>query len=506
MGNDNNRTFSYNRGISYKGNTYPSSDATIVDDDGGQRLGPIFVDANSQYYTMQNGVPVSVMPLHTLDEVTVTPNREKRLTDGFNDWLTQSNDVTMVNNLPHGEYNTHLRDNAIRGAESHAAWEKEHPNAAAWGRVAGAVPFAVAAAPFVLGAGEALAGTALGQGISSGLGMVANVASNSTWLPWLDAAATSYFGAHGLQDIANGKFTPETALEVMPLGKAVSPIINEGRHLATNINDYNNINNFIERYGYTQYKPKLGLVFDDEKLDRLTNQLVSQHNRFTRGVSVAEARKYYGFPEEWTDEQIAEYTLTHPHIPRELNSGGNPERNPVLYTSNSIDLAKQYTDGNGYVGILQRPITYNPDRSKMLELNDFRFNRLPKEVNNDFNPSITTDEPYVARNKQQKAELNELNSVKGGIAYKHKGKVVRTYSPVSPTFLDAQANAGSYMIPTQLPYDKDFRHYLFYGDPDNEILGLEKLIKYTKPEGAPSVDYKPYSIGFSRKKALGGKL
>ena len=62
------------------------------------------------------------------------------------------------------------------------------------------------------------------------------------------------------------------------------------------------------------------------------------------------------------------------------------------------------------------------------------------------------------------------------------------------------------MFPTQSPYDRNFRHFLFYGDPDEEILGLEKLIKYTKPEGAPSVDYKPYSIGFSKKKALGGKL
>ncbi len=62
------------------------------------------------------------------------------------------------------------------------------------------------------------------------------------------------------------------------------------------------------------------------------------------------------------------------------------------------------------------------------------------------------------------------------------------------------------MIPTQLPYDPNFRHYLFYGDPDKELLGLERLIKYTKPEGSPSVDYKPHSTGFSKKKAFGGKL
>lgn len=289
--------------------------------------------------------------------------------------------------------------------------------------------------------------------------------------------------------------------DALNVGMAVGPTV----PLLTNIRDYNNIKDFTERYGYNEYKPKIGLVFNDSKLDRLTEQLVKQHNRFTRGVSVSEARKYYGFPKDWTDEQIAEYCLTHSHIPSKLNSGGNPEGKPVLYTSNSIDLAKQYTDGNGFIGILQRPIIYDSDRSKMLKMNDFRFNRLPKEINNDFNPSITTDEPYIV-SRHTKAKLAKNNKVKGGLAYKHRGKVIRTYSPVSPTFLDAQANAGSYMYPTQLPYDKDFRHYLFYGEPENQLLGLEKLIRYDKPEGAPSVDYKPYSVGFSKKKALGGKL
>lgn len=280
---------------------------------------------------------------------------------------------------------------------------------------------------------------------------------------------------------------------------------NAASPLLTNVKDYNNIKKFIERYGYNEYKPKIGLIFDGDKMDKLTKRLVQQHNRFTRGVSVSEARKYYGFPKEWSDEQIAEYCLTHPHIPRAHNSGGNPERNPVLYTSNSLDLSKQYTDGNGYIGILQRPITYDPDRSKMLEINDFRFKRLPGEVNNNFNPSVTTDEPYIF-NRRIPKETRKHNKIKGGLAGKYRGRVIRRYTPVSPTFLDAQANAGSYIFPTQLPYDPNFRHYLFYGEPEEELLGLEKLIKYTKPEGTPSVDYKPYSIGFSKKKALGGKL
>ena len=230
MGNTNNRTFSYNRGVRYKGNTYPSSDALLVDNNGQQRQGLIFADNDSNYYTLLNGAPMPVTPVHTLDEVTVTaPKKHKRLSDAFGDYLTQSNDITMVNNLPHGEYNTHLKDNAINGAKSHAIWEQEHPNLAAWSNAAASVPFAVAAAPFVLGAGEAVAGTALGQGITNGLGIVANAASNNTWLPWIDAGVTSIFGAKGLQDMANGKFTPETAMEVMPLMQLGKPMYEAGK-------------------------------------------------------------------------------------------------------------------------------------------------------------------------------------------------------------------------------------------------------------------------------------
>ncbi len=226
----NNRIFSYNRGIRYGDNTYPSSDATLVDENGQQWQGPIFADANSQYYTMQNGKAVPVMPVHTLDEVTVTaPKKHKTASDYFGDYLTMSNDATKVFNTPHRDYNTHLAERAIRGAQSHAAWEQEHPNLAAWSYAAGAAPFVVASAPLVAGVGDALASSAIGQGITNGLGLVSNAASNSTWLPWLDAAATSYFGAHGLQDIANGNFTPETALEVAPLMQMAKPVYNAGK-------------------------------------------------------------------------------------------------------------------------------------------------------------------------------------------------------------------------------------------------------------------------------------
>lgn len=309
---------------------------------------------------------------------------------------------------------------------------------------------------------------------------------------WGDVVNSAIMGNKGVFNNPYANLALDFAVPMAGYG------VSKASHLATNIRDYININRFIERYGYNEYKPKLGLIFNDEKLDKLTNQLVKQHNTFTRGVSTYEARKYYGFPDSWSDEQIARYTLTHPHRPSILNSGGNPDRTPVLYTSNSIDLSKLYTDKGGYVGILQRPIIYKPNRSEMLAANDFHFKKQPEN-----RLSATTDEPYVY--SKGVGHLKK-ERIKGGIAIRRRGKVITKYKPVSPTFLDAQANAGANVIANHLPDDINFRHYLFYGNPDEQLLELKGLFPYSKPAGSASLDYQTYSIGFTKKKALGGKL
>lgn len=218
-----NRYFGSGLSLMYNGNKYPAAETSILNEDGTTTKRNIGVDANNNYFYVENGQPHIVESLFPMDEVTVTGKHNPM------NYLTMSNDVTQVNNLPHKINNLHLQQRALEGAKGHAQWEKEHPNISAWSNAAAAVPFAVAAAPLVLGGGEAVAGTALGQGITNGLGIVANVASNNTWLPWVDAGLTSYFGAKGLQDIANGKFTPETALEVAPLTQMAKPMYEAGK-------------------------------------------------------------------------------------------------------------------------------------------------------------------------------------------------------------------------------------------------------------------------------------
>lgn len=287
-----------------------------------------------------------------------------------------------------------------------------------------------------------------------------------------------------------------------PLAKLIKQGVRAVMHLPQNIEDYGNIKKFMERYGY-RYDMRPSIILDDQKMDKLTDHLTRQHNRFTRGVSVTEARKYYDFPKDWTDEQIARYCLTHPHSPTKINSGGNPSQKPVLYTSNSLELSKLYVDGDGYIGILQRPLKSNPNRSKMLEMNDFRFNKMEKS--SAANPSVTTDEPFIHIGRIPE-KIKEMNSIKGGLVPKIKGRTRYMYTPVKPGPRDAQANAGSFMIPTQKPHDPDFRHYLFPGDPNEEILELTHMAKYNKPKNVPSADYKPHSTGLTKKKSFGGIL
>ena len=257
----NTRRFNYDGPIAYQGSLYPSTQMDIEDDKGNVSSRNVFADASGQYYTLnEEGNAIPIILQNNLDEVTVTAPRNRRNT--FNDYLTMSNDATKVFNVPHREYNPHLREAAIRGAESHALWEKEHPIATAWGNALTSVPFAVVATPLAMAAGDALAESAMGQYIGNGLSMIANAASNSSWFPWADTLASSYFAAHGLQDMANGKFTPETAMEVMPLMQMAKPMYRAGKDAYNVGKELNNVNKFKSELDWSseswfgKYRPK----------------------------------------------------------------------------------------------------------------------------------------------------------------------------------------------------------------------------------------------------------
>lgn len=209
---DNNtlREFSYSHPIKYKGVSYPSASANILTD-GQQTLGNVFADANGNYFVLgDNDTAKSVMPVHSLDDVVVTPSKENLLSAQFNEYLTQNNDQTQVLDTPHREYNHHLRNKAIKGALSHNLWEKEHPNLSAWSQALSAVPFAVASTPLVGALSQSALATTAGQTARAG---IASLMSN----PIVDAANTGLglgFAAKGAYDVSQGEFTPETAMDL----------------------------------------------------------------------------------------------------------------------------------------------------------------------------------------------------------------------------------------------------------------------------------------------------
>lgn len=209
---DNNtlREFSYSHPIKYKGVSYPSASANILTD-GQQTLGNVFADANGNYFVLgDNDTAKSVMPVHSLDEVIVTPSKENLLSTQFNEYLTQNNDQTQILDTPHREYNSHLRNKAIKGALSHNLWEKEHPNLSAWSQALSAVPFAVASTPLVGALGQSALATTAGQTARAG---ITSLMSN----PIVEAANTGLglgFAAKGAYDVSQGKFTPETAMDL----------------------------------------------------------------------------------------------------------------------------------------------------------------------------------------------------------------------------------------------------------------------------------------------------
>lgn len=210
LDNNTTREFSYSLPITYKGVSYPSAPANILTD-GQQTPGNVFADANGNYFVLgDNGTAKSVMPVHSLDEVVVTPSKENLLSSQFNEFLTQSDDQTQVLNTPHREYNPHLKNKTIKGALSHNLWEQEHPNLSAWSQALSAVPFAVASTPLIGAAGQSVMATTAGQAARAG---ITSLMSN----PIVDAANTGLglgFGVKGAYDVSQGEFTPETAMDL----------------------------------------------------------------------------------------------------------------------------------------------------------------------------------------------------------------------------------------------------------------------------------------------------
>lgn len=319
----NTREFSYTRPIMFQGEYYPSADSVISDEYGNKTEGRIFADANGQYYTKDRDNNVfPVMPVENLDDVVITA-QDKREPLLFNRYLTR-NDKTQVNNLPHSEYNTSLKANAERGAREHALWDKKHPNLASWRDATTAVPFGIASIPLVAGGGQTLLGTAAGQAIKGG---VSRVLGN----PIIEAANNAVglgFAGMGAYDVSQGKFTPETAMDLTggiglmakgtnifnrmlttrkPLNKISNSVIEKSNIEDVDLGDLSTYNSKDEYplLGETRIpmsiradaaKKYTDFINSEEYLSRLQNAGLENHWKYMKDLTKDRINDTYYFP------------------------------------------------------------------------------------------------------------------------------------------------------------------------------------------------------------------
>ena len=207
--------------------------------DGGNLYGGTNTTSTYPTQQMQIGLNVQGWPNYSLEEIVANGERieqqrqamQEAFAKRLDDYFTESNDATAV--ADGRPQNQHLRERAIEGAKSHAAWEKEHPNLTKWGYVAPFIPLAIATGPAALGAigtgmsalGDAVLGTSLGQAATSTLAPVTTAAMTEYggapgWM-WAEQILNSVFAGHGLSTaIEEGGVSPITALELLPLGQA----------------------------------------------------------------------------------------------------------------------------------------------------------------------------------------------------------------------------------------------------------------------------------------------
>lgn len=344
------RRFSYTNPIMFQGSYYPTAEWNIQSDTGEVNPATVFADANGSYYTLDNnGSAIPVMPFHNLDEVTVTaPKKQDVSANAFSRYLTMSNDNTQVNNLPHREYNTHLKENAQKGAKEHALWEKEHPNLTAWGEVAGAIPFGVTSIPLVASTGQTLLGTAAGQAVKSG---VTKVLAN----PLVELANNAIglgFAGKGVYNISQGKFTPETAMDFIglyPASRSLTGLI-KPRNKPFSFKQ-NPIDMHIQRIkAKGEYDPSILKEYnlsEDSPNNTLLIQDIAQKN---------------GWTYEFTKDYLLNYLNDSGHAAAIIGTGNiikdNKLAHPNVYISHEMDHALHVPDEPLPKGTLVNPDNY----------------------------------------------------------------------------------------------------------------------------------------------------
>lgn len=307
--------------------------------------------------------------------------------------------------------------------------------------------------------------------------------------------------------VTNGPITQviDIASLVTGAGLLTNSGIKLGKHLISNYKDYKAIKDFMTKYGYKGFNPKINIIFSDKILDKVADNLVKRHNTFARGVDISDYDK-------------AKKALT--TVPKSVppyNHGLNDFEN-ALYTSNSISDAARYAGEDGYIGILSRDIKKGQStRRQFLIDNDFKLTAKPDLYDSKF--LRLTDEPYkhykafISGSKEYDNYIKIVNDIydkkykdetitkelRDKIFKEGKIEYNKKYNADIPVDNEIRGNKGILYHPD----DNGYRHYLFIDDTGNKPLKLERMIKSNdKKEFNTEIP----SIGLSRKKRNGGMI
>lgn len=201
-----------------------------------------------------------------LPEVSITQKERHDIQKGIKNYLTLSNDATLVSN---GRIqNQHLQDRALEGANRHAAWENDHPALTEWSYVPSLAVLGTAMTPIAAGVSDAIVGSSIGNGLSSITGPLVDAAmqaSKSSWMPWADALGTSLSISDGIRRMRNNYFSPEAVLEVSPLLRGVPRTIG----IANNLKPQS-----VRNWAYVSKAP-IGYNGKKEALERFIDGITS---------------------------------------------------------------------------------------------------------------------------------------------------------------------------------------------------------------------------------------
>ena len=108
-------------------------------------------------------------------------------------------------------------------------------------------------------AGDALAATAAGQRLTSGLNFAANAIGRNKMWPWIDAGLTSVFGAHGIDKVASGDIhnvgdVIETGLDLLPLSQLARPVANTAGRIGNTVRE--TVNSAVDKFPWTYRIPE----------------------------------------------------------------------------------------------------------------------------------------------------------------------------------------------------------------------------------------------------------